>query len=176
MAKAESVDAGTSFELVPSRTGPNVATFRSVEMNTDAKQGLTMDANVYATKKTIAQGMLDVALLTANASQLKYLLQLGPKDQPFYHVMLSLISLSIFLQIMIGIVITVKSRYSINEEGDQKRAHLLNDIVVYLVFAMTVVNVFLGAFGIDPGMAHEKMILELEMIKKAQLEKAGLTE
>lgn len=44
-----------------------------------------LDANVYATKKTIAQGMLDVALLTANASQLKYLLQLG-KDQQFYYL------------------------------------------------------------------------------------------
>ena len=36
-----------------------------------------LDANRYATKKTIAQGMLDVALLTANASQLKYILQVG---------------------------------------------------------------------------------------------------
>lgn len=44
-----------------------------------------LDANVYATKKTIAQGMLDVALLTANASQLKYLLQLG-RDQQFYYL------------------------------------------------------------------------------------------
>ena len=34
-----------------------------------------LDANRYATKKTIAQGMLDVALLTANASQLKYVMQ-----------------------------------------------------------------------------------------------------
>ena len=35
----------------------------------------SLDANRYATKKTIAQGMLDIALLTANASQLKYILQ-----------------------------------------------------------------------------------------------------
>ena len=47
--------------------------------------GFGLDANVYATKKTIAQGMLDVALLTANASQLKYLLQLG-KDQQFFYL------------------------------------------------------------------------------------------
>merc|ERR1711974_9855 len=51
----------------------------------------TMDVNRYATKKTIAQGMLDVALLTANASQLKYVLQLGPDKHPFYTLMLSLI-------------------------------------------------------------------------------------
>lgn len=61
-------------------------------------QGKPLDANKYATKKTIAQGMLDIALLTANASQLKYVLQIGNKHE-FYHVMLTLISLSIVLQV-----------------------------------------------------------------------------
>ena len=60
-----------------------------------------MDANRYATKKTIAQGMLDVALLTANASQLKYVLQLGEDVHPFYHLMLALIIVSIVLQVLI---------------------------------------------------------------------------
>ena len=59
-----------------------------------------MDANRYATKKTIAQGMLDVALLTANASQLKYVLQLGENVHPFYHLMLALIIVSIVLQVL----------------------------------------------------------------------------
>lgn len=57
-----------------------------------------MDANRYATKKTIAQGMLDIALLTANASQLKYILQVGEKHE-FYTLMLVLISVSIILQV-----------------------------------------------------------------------------
>ena len=60
-----------------------------------------LDANRYATKKTIAQGMLDVALLTANASQLKYVLQVGEENHPFYTLMLSLIILSIILQVSI---------------------------------------------------------------------------
>lgn len=58
----------------------------------------TMDANRYATKKTIAQGMLDIALLTANASQLKYILQVGEQHE-FYKLMVTLISLSIVLQV-----------------------------------------------------------------------------
>lgn len=57
-----------------------------------------MDANRYATKKTIAQGMLDIALLTANASQLKYILQVGDKHE-FYTLMLVLISISIIMQV-----------------------------------------------------------------------------
>lgn len=58
-----------------------------------------LDANRYATKKTIAQGMLDIALLTANASQLKYVLQVGTRHE-FYRLMLTLITISISLQVM----------------------------------------------------------------------------
>lgn len=57
-----------------------------------------LDPNVYATKKTVAQGMLDVALLTSNASQLKFLLQKG-RENDFYVLMVTLISLSIILQV-----------------------------------------------------------------------------
>lgn len=60
-----------------------------------------MDANRYATKKTIAQGMLDIALLTANASQLKYILQVG-RQHEFYTLMLILISVSIIMQVNIS--------------------------------------------------------------------------
>ena len=42
--------------------------------------------------------MLDIALLTANASQLKYVLQTG-NNHEFYYVMVTLISLSIVLQV-----------------------------------------------------------------------------
>lgn len=58
----------------------------------------TLDANRYATKKTVAQGMLDIALLTSNASQLKYVLQVGPKHE-FYTLLVVLISISIILQV-----------------------------------------------------------------------------
>lgn len=63
-----------------------------------------MDANRYATKKTIAQGMLDIALLTANASQLKYILQVGEKHE-FYTLMLVLISVSIILQVSLFLLL-----------------------------------------------------------------------
>lgn len=59
-----------------------------------------LDANRYATKKTIAGGMLDIALLTANASQLKYILQVGTRHE-FYRLMLTLITISISLQVNI---------------------------------------------------------------------------
>lgn len=66
-----------------------------------------MDANRYATKKTIAQGMLDIALLTANASQLKYILQVGDKHE-FYTLMLVLISISIIMQVRIDYLFNIQ--------------------------------------------------------------------
>merc|ERR1712086_1114575 len=72
--------------------------------NNNPQQKRGLDVNRYATKKTIAQGMLDVALLTANASQLKYVLQLGEERHEFYHLMLALIILSIVLQAIVALI------------------------------------------------------------------------
>lgn len=52
----------------------------------------------YSTKKTIAQGMMDLALLTANASQLRYVLR-SPYWDIYHKVNIGLISISIILQV-----------------------------------------------------------------------------
>ncbi|OQR72555.1 ninjurin-2-like [Tropilaelaps mercedesae] len=118
-----------------------------------------LDANVYATKKSIAQGMLDVALLTANASQLKYILQVGNKHE-FYLTMLSLISISIVLQCLIGLVLVAIFRFNINKLDQQWWANRLNNVLVWLVFSATLCNVFISAFGIDWGHAKEAPLSE----------------
>jgi len=107
----------------------------------------TMDVNRYATKKTIAQGMLDVALLTANASQLKYVLQQGD-NHPFYTLMLTLIVISIIFQVLVGILFLVIGGMSINEHPNHRTANILNDVIVVLIFIITVVNIIISGFGI----------------------------
>lgn len=57
-----------------------------------------MNANTYASKKSLAQGMLDLALLAANASQLKYILTTGESHE-FYGLLLTLVITSICLQV-----------------------------------------------------------------------------
>lgn len=59
-----------------------------------------LNVNKYATIKSAAQGLLDMALLAANASQLKSVLQVGEKYE-FYTLLLSLIIVSIVLQVSI---------------------------------------------------------------------------
>uniref|UniRef100_A0A1A9X1I4 Ninjurin-2 n=1 Tax=Glossina brevipalpis TaxID=37001 RepID=A0A1A9X1I4_9MUSC len=108
----------------------------------------SMDANRYATKKTIAQGMLDIALLTANASQLKYILQVGEQHQ-FYKLMLILISLSIVLQLLVGILFVIIGSLNINREKDQRAAVIMNDVILVVVFVISVINVIISGFGIE---------------------------
>merc|ERR1712061_673621 len=64
---------------------------------------MSLNNNTYATKKTIAQGMLDIALLTANASQLRYILQVGPDNHEFYTPMLVMLISSMSLQALNGL-------------------------------------------------------------------------
>merc|ERR1712020_758917 len=106
-----------------------------------AKRRQGLDANRYATKKTIAQGMLDVALLTANASQLKYVLQLGDKH-PFYELMISLIVISIILQALQGAFLLLVAFNSINSEDDSKlkKIRILNYIAMSLSFGILVAD------------------------------------
>lgn len=60
--------------------------------------------NHYANKKSAAESMLDVALLMANASQLKAVLEQGP-DTSFYTPIITLISISLCLQVAVGILL-----------------------------------------------------------------------
>ncbi|XP_039453532.1 ninjurin-1 isoform X2 [Culex pipiens pallens] len=107
----------------------------------------SMDANRYATKKTIAQGMLDIALLTANASQLKYILQVGEKHE-FYTLMLTLISISIILQIAQGVACIVLANFDINKETNHKVANMVQNISLGFNMSTVVINIMINALEV----------------------------
>ncbi|KAK8778252.1 hypothetical protein V5799_020407 [Amblyomma americanum] len=106
-----------------------------------------MDMNLYATKKSIAQGMMDIALLTANASQLKHLLHEGPEANRFYGLTVACVALSIGLQVLVGILLIFNGRYNINKTHQQRRAELFNNVIIIGVFLITVINIFVSAFS-----------------------------
>ncbi|XP_052743763.1 ninjurin-1 isoform X2 [Bicyclus anynana] len=137
----------------------------------EAVKGL--DANRYATKKTVAQGMLDIALLTSNASQLKYVLQVGPKHE-FYMLLLVLISVSIILQLLVGLLFVVIGGLDLNDDADQPSAVVLNDVIVIFIFVISVTNIVISAFGIE--YSNNPLILErLNYINSEYLRKANNT-
>lgn len=56
------------------------------------------DINVYQQKKNLAQGMMDLALLSANANQLRYVIESYPRH-PYYWFSFVTITISLVLQV-----------------------------------------------------------------------------
>ncbi|XP_037702135.1 ninjurin-2 isoform X2 [Choloepus didactylus] len=105
-----------------------------------------INLNHYATKKSVAESMLDVALFMSNATRLKAVLEQGPSSH-YYTTLLSLISVSLLLQVVIGILLVVIARLNLNEVEKQWRLNQLNNAATTLVFITVVINVFITAFG-----------------------------
>lgn len=80
-------------------------------MNQFFLQARQFDINVYQQKKTLAQGMMDIALLSANANQLRYVLELPADNRnAFFHISLTFIILSLIIQVKIYINLFILNR------------------------------------------------------------------
>ncbi|XP_017043624.1 ninjurin-A isoform X2 [Drosophila ficusphila] len=127
----------------PGYNGPGFVTINGVETPIP-------DVNAYQHKKTLAQGMMDLALLSANANQLRYVLETSTSN-PYYYPSLLFISLSIIFQIAVGVGLILNGQYNIKNEQEICRANKINNYTVIGIFIVTVVNVLISAFGVaDP--------------------------
>ncbi|XP_077458475.1 ninjurin-1 [Stigmatopora argus] len=116
--------------------------------NPQRRQRRPLNMNHYANKKSAAQSMLDVALLMANASQLKAVLEQGPSFS-FYTPLIILISISLTLQILVGIMLIFIVKWNLNDERMHYRLNILENLTTAFVFVIVVVNVFITAFGVQ---------------------------
>ncbi|XP_015276677.1 PREDICTED: ninjurin-1 [Gekko japonicus] len=104
--------------------------------------------NHYANKKSAAESMLDIALLMANASQLKAVMEQGPSFS-FYVPLIVLISISLTLQIGVGVLLIFLVKYDLNNPAKHAKLDFLNNLATGLVFIIVVVNIFITAFGVQ---------------------------
>lgn len=109
------------------------------------------DVNIYQHKKTLAQGMMDLALLSANANQLRYVIQMNKSF--YFYISLVFIALSIVLQVAVGVGLIWNSRYNVKDEREICKANRANNYTVIGIFIVTVVNVFISAFGVPDNLA-----------------------
>ncbi|XP_046507119.1 ninjurin-1-like [Equus quagga] len=116
----------------PPRRGPN----RPINMNH------------YANKKSAAESMLDIALLMANASQLKAVVEQGPSFA-FFFPLVVLISISLLLQICVGVLLIFLVKYDLNNPAKHAKLDFLNNLATGLVFVIVVINIFITAFGVQ---------------------------
>ncbi|KAL2104011.1 hypothetical protein ACEWY4_000879 [Coilia grayii] len=109
-----------------------------------------INMNHYATKKSAAQSMLDVALLMANSSQLKTVLYVGPTYR-FYIPLIVLLSLSITLQSVVGLLLVFIVKYDLNDIRKQRKLNTMNNVATVLVFFTVLINIFITALGFEGG-------------------------
>uniref|UniRef100_A0A3Q1EZE5 Ninjurin 2 n=1 Tax=Acanthochromis polyacanthus TaxID=80966 RepID=A0A3Q1EZE5_9TELE len=107
-----------------------------------------LNMNLYATKKTAAEGMLDIALFLANITHMKTVIEQGAGYR-YYAAVLTLISFSLALQIVAGILIIIIARRDLNEEANQKRLDSLNNTTTIIIFLIFVTNIFISVFGME---------------------------
>ncbi|XP_075526346.1 ninjurin-2-like [Dermacentor variabilis] len=105
-------------------------------------------ANRYATKKTVAQGCYDVALLTMNAAQLKRALEQGHRH-PFYALVVVLASVSIALQVIVGVLLIVLGCLDLGKPRQRGPAIALNNVATAFVMAVTIANVLAASFDLS---------------------------
>ncbi|KAG9471524.1 ninjurin-1 [Eleutherodactylus coqui] len=110
-----------------------------------------LNINHYANKKSAAESMLDIALLMANASQLKAVIEQGPTFS-FYVPLIALITVSLVLQIVVGVLLIFIVKYDLNNPAKHAKLDNLNNATTALVFIIVVVNIFITAFGVQKPM------------------------
>ncbi|XP_074645834.1 ninjurin-2-like [Tubulanus polymorphus] len=124
---------------------------------------------MYATKKTFTSGLLDLALFSANATQLRHSLNNHDKFK-FSSLIITLICISILLQIVTAVLFLLIGRSDVfrHTEGDieqednninkmknRRRLYLWNDLATAFVLLITALNVFIAAFsGTAPGVEN----------------------
>ncbi|CAG9771893.1 unnamed protein product [Ceutorhynchus assimilis] len=133
---------------------PNSPGFRpwgfDFEVGSTLPSGETIpDLNVYQHKKTLAQGMMDLALFSANANQLRYVLETF-RSHPYFYPSVVLISLSLILQVAVGIGLIWNATYNVKDKKALCVANRINNMTTIFVFLITVINVFISAFGVAP--------------------------
>ena len=123
--------------------------------DTNSKTG-SFDMNTYTTTKTVTAGVMDVALLTSNANQIK-LMATFQSWSAIHISFVSLLSISILLQIVvaIGVVIMATSKANLNlmienekgHEEEKRKIDRINKAVLGISVMITFINVLTSSFA-----------------------------
>jgi len=96
--------------------------------------------------KTVAEGVMDLSLLMANASQLKFVVNKGQNGK-FYIALLVFIPLVLVLQIISGMLLCILVFTKADSEKEKKRATVLNTTTVGLIVIITALSAIISTLG-----------------------------
>lgn len=90
---------------------------------------------------------MDIALITANANQLRYILEYQ-HDKRMYYTILILISLSLSLQVTVGVFLIFKGRRAFGKLPKLPIDIAIKNVVVCFIFLITIINIFIACFTV----------------------------
>lgn len=93
--------------------------------------------------------MMDLALLSANANQLRYVLNTTHRNN-FYYASVILISMSLILQILVAIALLYKASYNMECPKEYAIAERINNFTMIGILLITIANVVSSAFMPSP--------------------------
>ena len=116
-------------------------------LSRDEGKRSSFDTNSYATRKTITNGLLNVALITRNSRQLRATIDRGPESNSFYETILAMAILSITLQATMAILGVFVGSKDIKHEENKPMARKINNTIVILIIIFVIINVLLASFS-----------------------------
>lgn len=120
------------------------------------------------TTKTFAHGMMDVSLLTSNATQLRAVMS-NPEHE-FYRLLIWLIALSVVLQILSGILLIMSDFYKTQvkemDRQNQRKRKMLNFVSLSMVMVVTALNILISAFYAPAPSHHTVVAHEMKDVPK----------
>ncbi|XP_070557352.1 ninjurin-2-like [Ptychodera flava] len=139
-ARSDSVD-----DIIRISQGDSLENNPPLDGTTQEKITDDFDNNNYQTKKTVAETMMVLALLSANAVQFQLLIE-GFVDD-FSGTLIILLSLAVALDIAAAVMLCVTIQLNINHEERRRAADTLCDVVTFIALLSTILNVFILAFS-----------------------------
>ena len=111
--------------------------------------------NTYATTKSLIAGVMDIALLTSTASQIKLIAEAKATSWTAFNISaVTLLSISILLQmvLVVLVVIMATSKVELEEnkrehEDGKRRMDRINKAVLVISVIITFINVLTGVFA-----------------------------
>ncbi|CAF0978132.1 unnamed protein product [Rotaria sp. Silwood1] len=133
--------------------------------STNPNQECSCNYNRYATKKTIGHGLLEFALLTSNAMQLRTLINQKQRDG-IWIASLVLVCISILAQILLAYILIIVGKGNIQNPAKQEKLEKYNNIALFITTLVSMINVLINVFMSTTDSSSYLDTASLELLKK----------
>lgn len=83
---------------------------------------------------------MNLALVAANANQLKYLIE-SAEERPLFYISLAFIVASLLVQLVVKICLVINCHFNLNNNDEAKKAARINKFIIIAILVIVIINV-----------------------------------